>query len=180
MTAIAASSRCIPMSCWASSITVRGHSRRDTRTRTALGLDTDLTAEDWHEGHRANTRRASRRRPASPSRRMSRSSCGARSAPSSQSWMSARAMTYRKLHGIPEDWGTAVSVQAMVFGNLGDTSATGVAFTRNPSTGEQGALWRIPGQCPGRGCRRRHPHAAEHHRGGAHRGRLQGAFARER
>ena len=52
------------------------------------------------------------------------------------SWMNARAVTYRQLHGIPADWGTAVNVQAMVFGNLGDTSATGVAFTRNPSTGE--------------------------------------------
>jgi pyruvate,orthophosphate dikinase len=51
------------------------------------------------------------------------------------SWNSARAVTYRRLHGIPEDWGTAVNVQAMVFGNRGDTSATGVAFTRNPSTG---------------------------------------------
>ena len=53
-----------------------------------------------------------------------------------KSWMSARANTYRKLNTIPADWGTAVSVQAMVFGNLGDTSATGVAFTRDPSTGE--------------------------------------------
>lgn len=53
------------------------------------------------------------------------------------SWNAPRAITYRKLHGIPEDWGTAVSVQAMVFGNLGETSATGVAFTRNPSTGEK-------------------------------------------
>jgi pyruvate, orthophosphate dikinase len=51
------------------------------------------------------------------------------------SWNSARAMTYRRLHSIPHDWGTAVNVQAMVFGNMGDTSATGVAFTRNPSTG---------------------------------------------
>jgi pyruvate,orthophosphate dikinase len=53
------------------------------------------------------------------------------------SWENARAKTYRKLQGIPDDWGTAVNVQAMVFGNLGDTSATGVAFTRNPSTGEK-------------------------------------------
>jgi pyruvate,orthophosphate dikinase len=51
------------------------------------------------------------------------------------SWRNARAATYRRLHGIPESWGTAVNVQAMVFGNLGDTSATGVAFTRNPATG---------------------------------------------
>ncbi len=51
------------------------------------------------------------------------------------SWQNARAITYRRLHAIPDDWGTAVNVQAMVFGNRGQTSATGVAFTRNPSTG---------------------------------------------
>jgi pyruvate,orthophosphate dikinase len=51
------------------------------------------------------------------------------------SWQNARANTYRRLHNIPDDWGTAVNVQAMVFGNMGETSATGVAFTRNPSTG---------------------------------------------
>ncbi|PZU87915.1 MAG: pyruvate, phosphate dikinase [Shinella sp.] len=54
-----------------------------------------------------------------------------------RSWMNPRAMTYRMLHNIPAEWGTAVTVQAMVFGNLGSTSATGVAFTRNPSTGEK-------------------------------------------
>ncbi|MER9431613.1 pyruvate, phosphate dikinase [Mesorhizobium sp. M0408] len=53
------------------------------------------------------------------------------------SWMNNRAITYRRLHDIPTSWGTAVNVQAMVFGNMGDTSATGVAFTRNPSTGEK-------------------------------------------
>jgi pyruvate,orthophosphate dikinase len=53
------------------------------------------------------------------------------------SWMSARAVTYRQLHNIPEAWGTAVNIQAMVFGNLGNASATGVAFTRNPSTGQK-------------------------------------------
>ncbi len=53
------------------------------------------------------------------------------------SWNSARAITYRRLHDIPANWGTAVNVQAMVFGNMGETSATGVAFTRNPSTGEK-------------------------------------------
>ena len=52
------------------------------------------------------------------------------------SWMNQRAKTYRRLHGIPDDWGTAVNVQAMVFGNMGDDCATGVAFTRDPSTGE--------------------------------------------
>src|SRR5471030_2214072 len=53
------------------------------------------------------------------------------------SWMNQRAITYRRLHEIPENLGTAVNVQAMVFGNMGETSATGVAFTRNPSTGEK-------------------------------------------
>ena len=52
------------------------------------------------------------------------------------SWRNERANVYRRLHNIPEEWGTAVNVQAMVFGNMGETSATGVAFTRDPSTGE--------------------------------------------
>jgi len=51
------------------------------------------------------------------------------------SWYGARAVTYRRLYGIPDDWGTAVNVVAMVFGNLGETSGTGVAFTRDPATG---------------------------------------------
>jgi pyruvate, orthophosphate dikinase len=54
-----------------------------------------------------------------------------------RSWNNPRAKLYRSMHGIPDAWGTAVNVQAMVFGNLGDTSATGVAFTRDPSTGER-------------------------------------------
>ena len=53
-----------------------------------------------------------------------------------ESWQSARAITYRRIHDIPEEWGTAVTVQAMVFGNMGEDCATGVAFTRDPSTGE--------------------------------------------
>ncbi len=53
------------------------------------------------------------------------------------SWNAARAKEYRRIHAIPGDWGTAVNVQAMVYGNLGDSSATGVAFTRDPSTGER-------------------------------------------
>ncbi len=53
-----------------------------------------------------------------------------------KSWMNQRAITYRRLHEIPGDWGTAVNVQAMVFGNMGDDCATGVCFTRDPSTGE--------------------------------------------
>jgi pyruvate,orthophosphate dikinase len=53
-----------------------------------------------------------------------------------QSWNGRRAISYRRIEGIPEEWGTAVNVQAMVFGNMGESSATGVAFTRNPATGE--------------------------------------------
>lgn len=53
-----------------------------------------------------------------------------------QSWNGKRAISYRRIEGIPDEWGTAVSVQSMVFGNMGDSSATGVAFTRNPATGE--------------------------------------------
>lgn len=52
------------------------------------------------------------------------------------SWMNKRAIEYRRIHAIPEDWGTAVNVQSMVFGNMGEDCATGVAFTRDPSTGE--------------------------------------------
>ena len=53
-----------------------------------------------------------------------------------QSWMGKRAISYRRIEGIPEEWGTAVNLQTMVFGNMGDSSATGVAFTRSPSTGD--------------------------------------------
>ena len=53
-----------------------------------------------------------------------------------ESWMNDRAIYYRKLNNIPVEWGTAVNVQAMVFGNMGNNSATGVAFTRDAATGE--------------------------------------------
>ena len=55
-----------------------------------------------------------------------------------RSWDNPRAIVYRRMNDIPGDWGTAVNFQAMVFGNMGETSGTGVAFTRNPSTGEKG------------------------------------------
>ena len=54
-----------------------------------------------------------------------------------KSWMNKRAIEYRRIHGIPQEWGTAVNIQAMVFGNMGEDCATGVAFTRDPSTGEK-------------------------------------------
>ena len=62
-----------------------------------------------------------------------------------RSWFNDRAKYYRKMNKIPDDLGTAVNVQAMVFGNMGETSATGVGFTRNPATGEKSILRRVPG-----------------------------------
>ena len=99
-------------------------------------LDTDLEADDWAElATRYKDRVAEelgKPFPQDPHEQL----WGAIGAVFG-SWMNQRANTYRRLHNIPESWGTAVNVQAMVFGNLGDTSATGVAFTRNPSTGEK-------------------------------------------
>ena len=96
--------------------------------------DTDLTADDWVElvGKYKDALRKETGKdfPQDPHDQL----WGAIGAVFG-SWMNARAVTYRRLHDIPQSWGTAVNVQAMVFGNLGETSATGVAFTRNPSTG---------------------------------------------
>ena len=99
-----------------------------------LTLDTDIVAEQWLDliGRFQSLIEAETGRPFPQD--VNEQLWGAIGAVF-QSWRSARAITYRKLHKIPEDWGTAVTVQAMVFGNRGDTSATGVAFTRNPSTG---------------------------------------------
>src|SRR5882672_4048054 len=101
----------------------------------AYTLDTDLTGDDWVElvgkYKEAVARETGKDFPQDPHEQL----WGAIGAVFS-SWMNARAVTYRRLHDIPESWGTAVNVQAMVFGNMGETSATGVAFTRNPSTGE--------------------------------------------
>ena len=98
-------------------------------------LDTELAAEDWRElvGRYKDmvAQELGRPFPQDPREQL----WGAIGAVFS-SWMNQRAITYRKLHAIPEDWGTAVNVQAMVFGNMGEDCATGVAFTRDPSTGE--------------------------------------------
>jgi len=99
-------------------------------------LDTDLSADDWQtivgRYKEAIARETGKDFPQDPHEQL----WGAIGAVFG-SWMTARAVTYRRLHDIPESWGTAVNVQSMVFGNMGDTSATGVAFTRNPSTGER-------------------------------------------
>jgi pyruvate,orthophosphate dikinase len=97
-------------------------------------LDTDLKAEDWLQviaQFKAKVEEvAGRPFPQAPDEQL----WGAIGAVFG-SWLNPRAITYRRLHDIPASWGTAVNVQAMVFGNMGETSATGVAFTRNPSTG---------------------------------------------
>ena len=97
-------------------------------------LDTELDAEDWKavvEGYKQTiARELGKPFPQEPREQL----WGAIGAVFG-SWMNQRAITYRRLHDIPADWGTAVNVQAMVFGNMGEDCATGVAFTRNPSTG---------------------------------------------
>src|SRR6478752_1878298 len=104
------------------------------KERQGYSLDTDLSADDWAElvvRYKKRVKDELRHDfPQDPHEQL----WGAIGAVFS-SWMNARAITYRRLHNIPENWGTAVNVQAMVFGNMGDRSATGVAFTRNPSTG---------------------------------------------
>jgi pyruvate,orthophosphate dikinase len=106
------------------------------KERQGYSLDTDLSADDWAELVVRYKKRVKDELghafPQNPNEQL----WGAIGAVFG-SWMNQRAITYRKLHNIPESWGTAVNVQAMVFGNMGDTSATGVAFTRNPSTGEK-------------------------------------------
>jgi pyruvate,orthophosphate dikinase len=108
----------------------------DHKDRNGYTLDTDLDAGDWQEIVARYKERVEEESgkpfPQDPHAQL----WGAIGAVFG-SWMNQRAITYRRLHAIPESWGTAVNVQAMVFGNLGDTSATGVAFTRNPSTGEK-------------------------------------------
>jgi pyruvate,orthophosphate dikinase len=99
-------------------------------------LDTDLDAEDWAELVACYKERIAEERGAPFPQDPHEQLWGAVGAVFG-SWMNQRAVTYRRLHGIPESWGTAVTVQAMVFGNRGEDSATGVAFTRNPSTGEK-------------------------------------------
>ncbi len=99
-------------------------------------LDTDLTAADWKAiivSYKALVERALGKPFPQDPRQQLWGSIGAVFG----SWMNARAVTYRRLHDIPASWGTAVNVQAMVFGNMGETSATGVAFSRNPSTGDK-------------------------------------------
>jgi pyruvate,orthophosphate dikinase len=105
------------------------------KDRKGYVLDTDLAAADWRAIialYKDEVQAASGKPFPQDAQAQLWGAIGAVFA----SWMNPRAITYRRLNAIPESWGTAVTVQAMVFGNMGDTSATGVAFTRNPSTGD--------------------------------------------
>jgi pyruvate,orthophosphate dikinase len=117
------------------------HERFETRLeelkeRRGVFQDTELTADDWRQlvaEYLEVVRDATGRPfPQDPQEQL----WGAVAAVL-RSWQNERARKYREIHAIPEDWGTAVNVQAMVFGNMGDDCATGVAFTRNPSTGDR-------------------------------------------
>jgi len=105
------------------------------KDRLDVTVDTDLSADDWEsvvaDYKAAVERELGRPFPQDPQAQL----WGAVGAVFA-SWMNDRAKFYRRMHDIPESWGTAVNIQSMVFGNMGETSATGVAFTRNPSTGE--------------------------------------------
>jgi pyruvate,orthophosphate dikinase len=99
-------------------------------------LDTDLDAEDWKKLIKDFRDVIKREIKKDFPQDVNQQLWGAVGAVF-QSWRNQRAKTYRKLNNIPEEWGTAVNVQSMVFGNMGDDCATGVAFTRNPSTGDK-------------------------------------------
>jgi pyruvate,orthophosphate dikinase len=108
----------------------------DYKDRKDYHLDTDLSAQDWQTLVETFKRIVTKERGAPFPQDPQEQLWGAIGAVFG-SWMTPRAIKYRELNAIPAEWGTAVNVQAMVFGNMGETSATGVAFTRNPSTGEK-------------------------------------------
>jgi pyruvate,orthophosphate dikinase len=105
------------------------------KERLDVSVDTALSAEDW-EAVVADYKKAVEADLGQPFPQDPQAQLWGAIGAVFASWMNDRAKFYRRMHDIPESWGTAVNVQAMVFGNMGETSATGVAFTRNPSTGE--------------------------------------------
>jgi pyruvate,orthophosphate dikinase len=106
----------------------------DEKARLGRELDTEMTAAEWQglivRYKEMLAEEAGQSFPEDPMAQLWGAVAGIFA-----SWMNPRAITYRAMHNIPSEWGTAVNIQAMVFGNLGNSSATGVAFTRNPSTG---------------------------------------------
>src|ERR1039457_1255780 len=111
------------------------HILEQKKDEKRIHLDTDLTAADWKElvgvFKEKIKENVGKDFPDDPEEQL----WGAIGAVFG-SWMNQRAITYRRLNNIPADWGTAVNVQSMVFGNMGNDCATGVAFTRDPSTGD--------------------------------------------
>jgi pyruvate,orthophosphate dikinase len=105
------------------------------KDRLDVTVDTALSAEDW-EKVVADYKAAVQEELGEPFPQDPKAQLWGAVGAVFASWMNERAKFYRRMHDIPESWGTAVNIQAMVFGNMGDSSATGVAFTRNPSTGE--------------------------------------------
>ncbi len=112
------------------------HILTETKKKKGVKLDTDLSASDLKELCTAFKAKVKEALGISFPEAAEDQLLGAVAAVF-RSWRNERADVYRKMHGYSEDWGTAVNVQAMVFGNMGDDCATGVAFTRNPSTGER-------------------------------------------
>ncbi|SHM06108.1 pyruvate phosphate dikinase [Caldanaerovirga acetigignens] len=106
------------------------------KNKKGVNCDTDLTAEDWQEVLESYknlvVKHTGRQFPQDPKEQLVMAVEAV-----FRSWNNQRAIVYRKINKIPDDLGTAVNVQAMVFGNMGEDSGTGVAFTRNPSTGER-------------------------------------------
>ena len=145
-----------------------GHRGQEVRRGPGPGQGEARRQAGHRPGHRGaqgdrrrSTRSCTRRRSAATSPPTPTSSSGWPSAPSSApGWASAPSTTATPSK-IAHDLGTAVNVVTMVFGNMGDDSGTGVAFTRNPSTGEKRPLRRVPAERPGRGRGRRHSHPEE-------------------
>lgn len=108
----------------------------ERKRQKGLKLDTELSAEDWKELV-AQFKEIVRQETGKPFPEEPEKQLWGAIGAVFESWNNPRAITYRKLNKIPDHWGTAVNVQAMVFGNMGGESATGVAFTRDPATGEK-------------------------------------------
>ena len=107
----------------------------DHKDRLGVTIDTALSADDW-DAVVSDYKKAVQDELGRPFPQDAHEQLWGAMGAVFASWMNDRAKFYRRMHDIPESWGTAVNIQSMVFGNMGETSATGVAFTRNPSTGE--------------------------------------------
>ena len=108
----------------------------DYKEKEEYSLDTEMAADDWKKVI-VQYKEAVQKETGNPFPDEPRDQLWGAISAVFGSWMNDRAILYRKLNDIPEEWGTAVTVQSMVFGNMGENSATGVAFTRDPSTGDK-------------------------------------------